>query len=131
MVHSVFGNLFTYYVLIVNNLNDIYDQTLQVQKRAFLQKLLEAVTKRLLEIKQKLSAIELSDIVYVDHTLISNKITPPEIALTRPYYLLYNRSEEIQNMINKFREEKLMGANGDEECEGSVQSVRSSQEDIS
>lgn len=92
--------------MVVNNLNDIYDQTLQVQKRGFLQKLLDSVTTRLLEIKQKLHEIELNDIIYVDHTLISNQITPQQIQLSRPYYFLHSRTQEIQDIINEYRENK-------------------------
>lgn len=96
-------------------MNDIYDQTLQVQKRAFLQKLLESVTARLLEIKRNLHEIELSDIIYIDHTLISNKLTPQETQLLRSYYFLYNRPEEIQNIINEYHRNKVNRENKDQE----------------
>lgn len=116
LVHGVLANLFVFYVIIVNNLNDIYDQTVQYQKRAFLKKLLESITTRLLEIKQKLHLIELSDIIYVDSALVNNKFIPQQIELSHPYYFLYNRAQEIQNIINEFRiNRKMNGSQSDRE----------------
>lgn len=101
--HRVFASLFPRYIVLCNNLSDIYDQTLQVQKREVVGKLLEAATRRLQELYKQLCEIEMSEIVYVDRTLIENKITPQDITILKPFYFPLQRTREIQNLIDDIK----------------------------
>lgn len=105
--HRIFASLYARYVKIVNNLGDIYDQTLQVQKRQLLEKLLMSATKRLLELQNELKEIEMSEFMYIDHTLIENKFIPHDVQLLCPYYFPFKRDSEIQNLINGVRKSAI------------------------
>lgn len=101
--HRVFASIFPRYIVLCNNLSDIYDQTLQVQKRKVIEKLLEATSRRLQELYKQLCDIEMSDIIYVDRTLIENKLTPQDITILKPFYFPCQRTVEIQNLIDDIK----------------------------
>ncbi|XP_063709356.1 IQ and AAA domain-containing protein 1-like [Culicoides brevitarsis] len=98
--HRVFASILPRYIVLCNNLSDIYDQTLQVQKRQIVGKLLQAATLRLQELYKQLSDLEMSEIVYVDRTLIENKLTPQDITILKPFYFPLQRPTELQNLID-------------------------------
>uniref|UniRef100_A0A336LYZ1 CSON006353 protein n=1 Tax=Culicoides sonorensis TaxID=179676 RepID=A0A336LYZ1_CULSO len=101
--HRVFASLYPRYIVLVNNLSDIYDQTLQVQKREIIGKLLEAATRRLQELRNQLSKIEMSEIIYMDRHLIENHLTPQDITILKPFYFPIRRPAEIQNLIDDIK----------------------------
>lgn len=100
LAHRIFASIYPRYVVLCNNLADIYDQTLQVQKRLVVGKLLEAATKRLQELHKQLCEIEMSEIIYTDRTLIENHLAPHDIKILKPFYFPLQRSIEIQNLID-------------------------------
>lgn len=104
--HSIFANLYIRYIIIENELSDIFDQTLQVQKREILKPLLVAVTNRLLEVKKELCKIEKSDFVYFDKILVNYKLTPNDIELKRPQFFPLKRPIEYNELISKLLAEK-------------------------
>lgn len=100
-VHRIYASLYARYVILVNKLGDIFDQTLQVQKRKnVVEKLLTAATQRMLELQNELKSIELSEFIYIDHTLIEDKFIPHDIQLLCPYYYPLRRHSSVQNVID-------------------------------
>lgn len=104
--HRVYASLYARYVILVNKLGDIFDQTLQVQKRNVVEKLLTAATYRMLELQNELKSIELSEFTYIDQTLIEDKFIPQDIQLLCPYYYPLKRSSNVQNIIDGIAEEE-------------------------
>lgn len=104
--HRILAGIYARYVILVNNLGDIFDQTLQVQKRKLLQTLLESATQRMLELQNELKKIEMSEFIYLDGTLIEEKLTPQDIQLLRPFYYPAKRSESIQKLVDGVRLDK-------------------------
>lgn len=98
--HHVYAGLYARYVRIVNRLGELYDQTLQVQKRAVVRRILEAATRRLMELQTELRAIELSEFVYVDRTLVEEKYTVDEVQLLVPFYYPMVRPPDVQAVID-------------------------------
>lgn len=97
--HRTFAALFARYVRIVNRLGDLYDQTLQVQKRTVVRRVLESATQRLVELQTELKAIEMSEFVYIDRTLIEEKYTVEEVQLLVPFYYPMVRPPAAQALI--------------------------------
>lgn len=98
-VHRTFASLYVRYVVLVNKLGDIYDQTLQVQKRKVVETILTAATQRMMELQKELTSIEMSEFVYIDQTLIEDKFIPQDIKLLCPFYYPAKRQRHIENML--------------------------------
>lgn len=90
-------------MFVVNALGDIYDQTLQVQKREIVKTILTSATKRLLELQLDLKKIEMSEFMYFDQILIEQKLTPTEVQLLTPFYYPMQRSDEIEDLLKGVR----------------------------
>lgn len=103
LAHSIFVSIYIRYVFAVNALSDIYDQTLQVQKRTVVKTILTLATKRMLELQTDLKKIEMSEYMYLDHTLIENKLIPSEVQLLTPFYYPAQRPDEIDDLLNGVR----------------------------
>lgn len=100
--HGIIASVYSRFIVLVNNLSNIYDQMLQCQRREIIEKLLEASTKRLLELKKELCQIEMSEFIYIDATLIQQQLLPQDVQLSRPFHFPYQRSSEIQVLIDEF-----------------------------
>lgn len=100
-VHRLIGNLFARYIILCNNLSDLYDQTFQVQKRSVIEKILISSTNRLLELQKEMRKIEMSEFVYIDDALVELKLTPQNIEFLRPFYFPRKRDIEAQQVINE------------------------------
>lgn len=83
-----------------NNLSDIYDQTLQAQKRKITEKFLILVSKRLLEWQKELKSVEMSEFIYVDNNLMELKLIPHDIQFLTQYHLSNTRENNVQELIN-------------------------------
>lgn len=105
-VHGTYASLYVRYVNLVNKLGDIFDQTLQVQKRNVVQTLLMAATQRMLELQKELKSIEMSEFVYIDQTLIEDKLIPQDIQLLCPFYYPAKRTQNTQDIIDGVRKEE-------------------------
>lgn len=102
-VHRIYGGLYARYVTVVNALGDIFDQTLQVQKREIVRRMLIAATGRLLELQNELKYIEMSEFLYIDQTLYEEKFVPDQVQLLRPFYYPATRLAEMQDIVNGIR----------------------------
>lgn len=90
-------------MFVVNALGDIYDQTLQVQKREVVKKILTLATKRMLELQTSLKKIEMSEFMYFDQTLIEQKLIPQDVQLLTPFYYPMQRPDSIEDLLNGVR----------------------------
>lgn len=77
---AVFGHMvatrFLRYMQVARRVEACYDQMVQPQKRLVLRRLLDAVLGRILELKQELVELDLSEYHYMDHVLQELKLTP-------------------------------------------------------
>lgn len=100
-VHRIFASLYARYVTLVNNLNELFDQTCQVQKRKIIENLLIAATARLFELQNEIKQIDLSQFIYVDQTLIELKLIPDDIQLIKPFPR--RRTKEIEDILCEYK----------------------------
>lgn len=103
--HRIFASLYVRYVRICNNLSELYDQTLQVQKRRVIMKLLEAATTRLLELEKELKNVELSEFFYLDDEVKEMHFVPNDVKLLRPLYFPRDRREDMKQLLREKQEE--------------------------
>lgn len=93
------ATLFLRYVQVARRLEACYDQMVHPQKRLALRPLLDSVLGRILELKQELVELDLSEYHYMDHVLEELKLTPvsqgPEGAVPPPPHapLSWNRAQ--------------------------------------
>lgn len=99
--HRLVGNIYARYIVLCNNLSELYDQTLQVQKRNVIERILMSSTKRLLELQQEMQKIEMSEFVYLDDELVELKLTPANIEFLRPFYFPRKRDIEVQQIVDE------------------------------
>ncbi|XP_067612824.1 dynein regulatory complex protein 11 isoform X2 [Eurosta solidaginis] len=99
VTYKIFAELYVLYAELVNNLSYVYKYTFQVQKREIVRTLVESATQRLIELKNELKNLELSEYVYVDKALTSRKLNPYDLLIWRSPQFLYRRPPEIQNII--------------------------------
>lgn len=100
-VHQLIGNIVASYIILCNNLSDLYDQTLQVQKRAFIEKILVSSTKRLLELQREMQKVDMNEFVYLDDVLIKRRLTPHNVEFLRPFYFPRKREVEAQIVVDE------------------------------
>lgn len=105
LAHRVLSSLYGRYIILCNNLGDIYDQTLQVQKRAVVKKLLVAATRRLIDLQNSLKNLNISEFIYIDNTIRELQLTIDDVQLLKPYYFPLEREEsiELQKVLEKQR----------------------------
>ena len=108
--HELIGNLYVKYIVLCNNLSELYDQTLQVQKRQLIENLLISSQERLKEIQKDIQKIEMSQFVYVDDALVELNLVPHDIEFLRPFYFPRKRSIEDQQILDEIPkiEEKVV-----------------------
>lgn len=99
--HRLVGNIFARYIVLCNNLSELYDQTLQAQKRPIIEKILVSATKRLLELQKEMQKIEMSQFVYLDDVLVELKLTPQNVEFLRPFYFPRRRDIEMQQIVDE------------------------------
>jgi IQ and AAA domain-containing protein len=99
--HRLIGNIYARYIVLCNNLSELYDQTLQVQKRQVIEKILMSSTNRLMELQLEMQKIEMSEFIYADDTLLELKLTPQNIEFLRPFYFPRKRDVEVQLVIDE------------------------------
>lgn len=100
-VHRFCGDLYARYVVLCNNLGELYDQTLQTPKRDVIENLLVTATHRLQELKLNMQKIEMSEFVCVDDALIEMKLTPQNIEFLCPFYFPRKRDIETQRIVDE------------------------------
>lgn len=99
--HRIISNMYARYIVLCNNLADIFDQTLSVQKRVVVEQILLHCTNRLLELQTEMCSIELSEFIYCDDALLELKLTTQNIEFLRPFYYPYKREISVQETIDE------------------------------
>nr|XP_020655908.1 IQ and AAA domain-containing protein 1-like [Pogona vitticeps] len=98
------ATLFVRYLQTARRLEACYGQGVHPQKRQVLRKLLDAVLGRILELKQELVELDVSEYHYMDHVLEELKLTPADLEVPIPKYFLSERARVLQE-----RQEVLAG----------------------
>lgn len=99
MAFKFFSQLYILYTELVQKLAKIYHHTYQVQKREIIEPIFQAANERLIELKNQLKSIELTEFVVLDDTFIKHKITPYDVEIWRSPQFLFRRPPEIQNLL--------------------------------
>ncbi|XP_054846965.1 IQ and AAA domain-containing protein 1-like [Eublepharis macularius] len=90
------ATLFLRYVQIARRLEACHDQGVQPQKRPVLRRLLDGVLGRLLELKEELVQLQLSEYHYMDHVLQELHLSPADMEVPIPRYFLSERAKVLQ-----------------------------------
>ncbi|XP_058155830.1 dynein regulatory complex protein 11 [Dasypus novemcinctus] len=95
----IFQTLATFYinyVQIFRNLENVYDQIVHPQKRTLIRKVLDGVMGRILELKNEMVELELSEYHYFDDILQDLKLAPEQLDIPIPKYFLKEKLEAIK-----------------------------------
>ncbi|XP_058389259.1 dynein regulatory complex protein 11 [Diceros bicornis minor] len=96
---SIFQMLATYYikyVQIFRNLENVYDQIVHPQKRRLIRKILDGVMGRILELKNEMVELELTEFHYFDDILQDLNLAPQQLDIPIPKYFLKEKMEVIK-----------------------------------
>ncbi|XP_011378292.2 IQ and AAA domain-containing protein 1-like [Pteropus vampyrus] len=95
----IFQTLATFYikyVQIFRNLENAYDQIVHPQKRILIRKVLDGVMGRILELKNEMVNLELTEFHYFDDILQDLKLAPEQLDIPIPKYFLKEKLEIIK-----------------------------------
>ncbi|XP_075773681.1 IQ and AAA domain-containing protein 1-like isoform X2 [Pelodiscus sinensis] len=90
------ATLFLRYVQILRCLETCYDQMVHPQKRLVLRRVLEGVMGRVLELKNEMVEMELSEYHYMDDVLQDLKLTPADMEVPIPKYFVSQRAKALK-----------------------------------
>ncbi|EUB64243.1 IQ and AAA domain-containing protein [Echinococcus granulosus] len=100
------AKLFIRYIQILRDIERCYDQIVHPQKRILLRKLLDSLIGRILELKEEMVKLDLSEYHYFDDILSEFKLTPTEIQVPIPKYFVVDAQNTIRDrhaFINSVR----------------------------
>ncbi|TEA39076.1 hypothetical protein DBR06_SOUSAS1710190, partial [Sousa chinensis] len=95
-IFQMLATFYIKYVQIFRNLENVYDQMVHPQKRILIRKLLDGVMGRILELKNDMVELELTEFHYLDDLLQDLKLVPQQLDIPIPKYFLKERLEVIQ-----------------------------------
>lgn len=75
-IFQMLATFYIKYVQIFRNLENVYDQMVHPQKRILIRKLLDGVMGRILELKNEMVELELTEFHYLDDILQDLKLVP-------------------------------------------------------
>ncbi|KAJ3030613.1 UNVERIFIED_CONTAM: Dynein regulatory complex protein 11 [Siphonaria sp. JEL0065] len=87
--------LYIKYIQAFRKLEVAYDQLVHPQKRRLLKEILIGVMGRVIELKSKIVEVELSDISNYSEILLDLKLTPDDLVLPIPRFILEEREKEL------------------------------------
>ncbi|XP_036616441.1 IQ and AAA domain-containing protein 1-like [Trichosurus vulpecula] len=91
------SSLFLHYLGMMRQLDVIYDQMVQPQKRQLVRRLLDGVAGRILELKEELVQVDLSEYHCLDHVLQDLKLTPADLEVPIPKYFMLEQRKVLQD----------------------------------
>ncbi|XP_072508300.1 IQ and AAA domain-containing protein 1-like [Notamacropus eugenii] len=91
------SSLFLHYLGMMRQLDLIYDQMVQPQKRQLVRRLLDGVAGRILELKEELVQVDLSEYHCLDHVLQDLKLTPADLEVPIPRYFMLEQRKVLQD----------------------------------
>lgn len=75
-IFQMLATFYIKYVQIFRNLENVYDQIVHPQKRILIQKILDAVMGRILELKNEMVELDFTEFHYFDDILQDLKLAP-------------------------------------------------------
>uniref|UniRef100_A0A8C5PLA7 IQ motif containing with AAA domain 1 n=1 Tax=Leptobrachium leishanense TaxID=445787 RepID=A0A8C5PLA7_9ANUR len=91
------GTLYIRYVQIFRNLELAYDQITQPQKRRVIKAVLDGVMGRILEVKNELVELEISEFQYFDDILQDMKMGPESLEIPIPRYFIKEKMKVLKD----------------------------------
>nr|XP_020017181.1 IQ and AAA domain-containing protein 1-like [Castor canadensis] len=88
--------LYLHYLELLRQFDTIYDQMVQPQKRRLLQRLLNGVVGRVLELKDELVRVDLCETHCLDRVLQDLKMTPANLEVPIPKYFQLEQSSAVK-----------------------------------
>ncbi|XDA69697.1 hypothetical protein R6Z07F_000070 [Ovis aries] len=95
-IFQMLATFYIKYVQIFRNLENVYDQIVHPQKRILIRKILDAVMGRILELKNEMVELELTEFHYFDDILQDLKLAPQQLDIPIPRYFLKEKLEVIK-----------------------------------
>ncbi|XP_065679936.1 dynein regulatory complex protein 11 isoform X2 [Hydra vulgaris] len=108
--------IYVKYITIFRKLEECYDQIVHPQKLLVIRKVLDGVMGRILELKNNMVSLELSEYHYFDDVISDLKITPKEIDIVIPKYFLEESKHPIKEKFGLQAKSKI-----DEENESNTE----------
>lgn len=93
---TIVFELYLKYIILSNQMEEIYDSYVQPQKRLLVRKLLDCCLGRVLELKYDLVNIDMMEFNYNDEVMEKLRLTPLDVELRIPKYFRREREQEIQ-----------------------------------
>ncbi|XP_059784977.1 dynein regulatory complex protein 11 isoform X4 [Balaenoptera ricei] len=95
-IFQMLATFYIKYVQIFRNLENVYDQIVHPQKRMLIRKILDGVMGRILELKNEMVELELTEFHYFDDILQDLKLIPQQLDIPIPKYFLKEKLEVIK-----------------------------------
>ncbi|XP_057600319.1 dynein regulatory complex protein 11 isoform X3 [Hippopotamus amphibius kiboko] len=95
-IFEMLATFYIKYVQIFRNLENVYDQIVHPQKRILIRKILDGVMGRILELKNEMVELELTEFHYFDDILQDLKLAPQQLDIPIPKYFLKEKLEVIK-----------------------------------
>lgn len=96
LVFQMLATFYIKYVQIFRNMENVYDQIVHPQKRMLIRKILDGVMGRILELKNEMVELEMTEFHYFDDILQDMKLSPQQLDVPIPRYFLKERLEVIK-----------------------------------
>ncbi|XP_070850240.1 dynein regulatory complex protein 11-like [Chaetodon trifascialis] len=113
--------LYLKYLQIFRSLEEVYEQLVQPQRRQVVRMVLDGLTGRLLELKSQMVELELSEFHYFDELLLDLKMTPKDLEIPVPRYLLRDQIQLLRDKQTMFT--NILDPQGSSHTVSSVQSM--------
>ncbi|XP_031224233.1 dynein regulatory complex protein 11 isoform X2 [Mastomys coucha] len=94
LVFQMLATFYIKYVQIFRSMENVYDQIVHPQKRMLIRKVLDGVMGRILELKNEMVELEMTEFHYFDDILQDLKLSPLDVPI--PRYFLKERLEVIK-----------------------------------
>lgn len=82
IVFQMLATFYIKYVQIFRNMENVYDQIVHPQKRLLIRKILDGVMGRVLELKNEMVELEMTEFHYFDDILQDLKLAPVSVFVT-------------------------------------------------
>ncbi|KAM7104212.1 dynein regulatory complex protein 11 isoform 1-T1 [Molossus nigricans] len=96
LIFQMLATFYIKYVQIFRSLETVYDQMVHPQKRALIRRILDGVMGRILELKNEMVELELTEFHYFDDILQNLKLAPQQLDIPIPKYFLKEKLEVIK-----------------------------------
>ncbi|KAG8506502.1 Dynein regulatory complex protein 11 [Galemys pyrenaicus] len=95
-IFQMLATFYIKYVQIFRSMEEVYDQIVHPQKRTLIRSMLDGVMGRILELKNELVELELTEFHYFDDILQDLKLAPQQLDIPIPKYFTKEKSEVIK-----------------------------------